>query len=71
MGEIHYFRHNVSKKGAKIDPAKLQAIEDWPEFMKCVVSLDCCYYRRFIKHLAAKAVPDDLMKKASPLLSLC
>ena len=51
-----------------MDPAKIQAIRDWPELHSVhevwsFLGL-CSYYRRFIQHFTALAAPlHDLTKK--------
>ncbi|MCO5579193.1 hypothetical protein L7F22_033046 [Adiantum nelumboides] len=68
MEEIHFLEHIVLKDGVRMDPAKIKAIQDWPEpvnlhevrsFLKL-----CSYYRRFICFCPEIAAPfHDLTRK--------
>ncbi|MCO5565158.1 hypothetical protein L7F22_018831 [Adiantum nelumboides] len=68
MEEIHFLGHIVSKDGVRMDPAKIKAIQDWPETVnlhevRSFLGL-CSYYRRFIRFFAEIATPlHDLMRK--------
>ncbi|MCO5595899.1 hypothetical protein L7F22_049950 [Adiantum nelumboides] len=68
MEEIHFLGHIVSKDGVRMDPAKIQAIQDWPEpvnlhEVRSFLGL-CSYYRRFIRFFAEIAAPlYDLTRK--------
>ncbi|MCO5592713.1 hypothetical protein L7F22_046716 [Adiantum nelumboides] len=68
MEEIHFLGNIVSKDGVRMDPAKIKAIQDWPEpvnlhevrnFLRL-----CSYYRKFIRFFAKIATPlHDLTRK--------
>ena len=59
--EVLYLGHVISDKGIATDPAKVQAVKDWPE--PCNVSEVrsfigfCGCYRRFIPGFAERAKP--------------
>ncbi|MCO5553822.1 hypothetical protein L7F22_007348 [Adiantum nelumboides] len=68
MEEIHFLGHIVSKDKVRMDPAKIKAIQDWPEpvnlhEVRSFLGL-CSYYRRFIRFFAEIATPlHDLTRK--------
>ncbi|MCO5547151.1 hypothetical protein L7F22_000593 [Adiantum nelumboides] len=68
MEEIRFLGHIVSKDGVRMDPAKIKAIQDWPESVnlhevRSFLGL-CSYYRRFIRFFAEIAAPlHDLTHK--------
>ncbi|MCO5582598.1 hypothetical protein L7F22_036496 [Adiantum nelumboides] len=68
MEEIHFLGHIVSKDGVRMDPAKINAIQDWPEpvnlhEVRSFLGL-CSYCRRFIRFFAEIAAPlHDLTRK--------
>ncbi|MCO5593798.1 hypothetical protein L7F22_047816 [Adiantum nelumboides] len=68
MEEIHFLGHIVSKDVVRMDPAKIKAIQDWPEpvnlhEVRSFFGL-CSYYRRFIHFFAGIAAPlHDLARK--------
>ncbi|MCO5552774.1 hypothetical protein L7F22_006291 [Adiantum nelumboides] len=63
-----FIGHIVSKGGVRMDPAKIKAIQDWPEpvnlhEIRSFLGL-CSYYRRFIRFFAKIATPlHDLTRK--------
>ncbi|MCO5580994.1 hypothetical protein L7F22_034870 [Adiantum nelumboides] len=68
MEEIHFLGHIVFKDGVRMDPAKIKAIQDWPEpvnLPKVRSFLELCsYYRRFICFFAEIAAPlHDVTRK--------
>ena len=70
LEEIHYLGHIISKDGIRMAPAKIKAIQEWPELrtvheIRSFLGL-CSYYWRFIRHFAEIAAPlHDLSKKNS------
>ncbi|MCO5576613.1 hypothetical protein L7F22_030428 [Adiantum nelumboides] len=66
MEEIYFLGHIVSKDGVRMDPAKIKAIQDWPEpvnlhEVRSFLGL-CSYYRRFIHFFAEIAALIDLFE---------
>lgn len=68
--EVIYLGHKVSENGIETDPAKVEAVRDWPvpkdtHEVRSFMGL-CSYYRRFVKDFAKLAVPlHNLTKKNS------
>ena len=68
LREIHYLGHIVSHNQVRMDPAKVQAIQEWPtptsvHDVRSFLGL-CSYYRRFIRGFAHVASPlHDLTRK--------
>ncbi|MCO5558306.1 hypothetical protein L7F22_011885 [Adiantum nelumboides] len=61
MEEIHFLGYIVSKVGARMDPTKIKAIQDWPEpvnlhEVRSFLGL-CSYYHRFTGLFAEIATP--------------
>ena len=59
--EVKFLGHVVSKDGVAMDPAKVQAVQDWPTptsatEVKRFLGL-CSYYRRYIRGFADIAYP--------------
>ena len=69
MTEIKYLGHVISKEGIRMDPDKLQVINEWPvprnlHELRSFIGM-CSYYRRFIEKFSVIAGPlHDLTKKA-------
>ncbi|MCO5573425.1 hypothetical protein L7F22_027196 [Adiantum nelumboides] len=61
MEEIHFLGHIVSKDGVRMDPAKIKAIQEWPEPVNlhevCSFLGLCSYSRRFIRFFTEIATP--------------
>ena len=68
MREIKYLGHIISKDGIRMDPDKLQVINEWPvpknlHELRSFIGM-CSYYRRFIEKFSVIAGPlHDLTKK--------
>ena len=68
MEEIHFLGHIISKDGVRMDPAKIKAIQEWPDLktvhkVRSFIGL-CSYYRRYIRQFALIASTlHDLTKK--------
>ena len=66
--KIDYLGHIVSSKGVEPDPAKVQAVKDWPQpstvkELRAFLGLSG-YYRKFIKNYASIAGPlTDMLQK--------
>ena len=59
--ETDYLGFVISDKGVKMDPKKLQAVQDWPK-LKTVKDVQSFlgltnYYRKFIKNYSKVATP--------------
>ena len=61
QSQVSFLGHIVSREGVKCDPAKLEAVAQWPhpETVTEVKSFlgFCTYYRRFIAHFSTVASP--------------
>ena len=67
MEEIHFLGHIVSKDGVRMDPAKIEAIQSWPDpktvhEVRSFMGLSS-YYRRYIRHFAEFASPLHALTK--------
>ena len=61
MLQVDCLGHIISEKGVSVDPAKIQAINDWPKpttskGVQGFLGLDG-YYRKFIKGFGSIAAP--------------
>ncbi|CAM4536378.1 unnamed protein product [Lepidochelys olivacea] len=71
MAEVSYLGHRVGSSCLKPEPAKAEAIRDWPapqtkkQVQACIGMAR--YYRRFVLHFSAIAAPiTELCKKGKP-----
>jgi len=69
LPEVNYLGHVVGRDGVKVDPKKVQAVQDWPkpETVTQVRSFIgfVNYFRRFIDHFADTARPlNELLRGA-------
>ncbi|CAM4637279.1 unnamed protein product [Lepidochelys kempii] len=71
MAEVSYLGHRVGSGRLKPEPAKVEAIRDWPaphtkKQVQAFIGL-AEYYRRFVPHFSAIATPiTELCKKGKP-----
>ncbi|MCO5590661.1 hypothetical protein L7F22_044634 [Adiantum nelumboides] len=61
LTEIHFLGHIVSAAGVQMDPAKIEAIRNWPDLknvheVRSFFGL-CSYYRRYVRKFAEIASP--------------
>ncbi|MCO5557526.1 hypothetical protein L7F22_011092 [Adiantum nelumboides] len=61
LPEIHFLGHIVSAAGVQMDPAKIEAIRNWPDLknvheVRSFLGL-CSYYRRYVRKFAEIASP--------------
>lgn len=68
LKEVDFLGHIVSGDGIRPDPAKVEAVQQWPvpssvREVRSFLGLTG-YYRRFIKHYSAKALPLTELTKA-------
>ncbi|MGB8167070.1 MAG: reverse transcriptase domain-containing protein, partial [Chthoniobacteraceae bacterium] len=68
LAEVDFLGHVVSGAGIRPDPAKIVAVQEWPvpssvKDVRSFLGLTG-YYRRFIKHYSAKALPLTELTKA-------
>ncbi|MCO5576612.1 hypothetical protein L7F22_030427 [Adiantum nelumboides] len=61
LSEIHFLGHIVSAAGVQMDPAKIEAIRNWPDLknvheVRSFLGL-CSYYRRYVRKFAEIASP--------------
>ena len=68
--KVDYLGHSLSTKGVETDPAKIQAVRDWPTLKNVKQLRDFLglsrYYRKFIKGYAHLAKPlTNLLRKGA------
>ena len=61
MEEVEYLGHIVGHEGVKVDPKKIQAMQDWPQpknlkSLRGLLGLTD-YYHKFFRHLHALPKP--------------
>ncbi|MCO5577142.1 hypothetical protein L7F22_051587 [Adiantum nelumboides] len=73
LPEIHFLGHIVSAAGVQLDPAKIEAIRNWPDLknvheVRSFLGL-CSYYRRYVRKFAEIASPLHMLtQKGVPFL---
>jgi hypothetical protein len=71
--QLEYLGHIIGEQGVQTDPAKIQAVQDWPnptnhKQLRGFLGLSD-YYRKFIKNYGAISRPlTDLLKKNTPFV---
>ncbi|MCO5608033.1 hypothetical protein L7F22_062236 [Adiantum nelumboides] len=71
LPEIHFLGHIVSTAGVQMDPAKIEAIRNWPDLknvheVRSFLGL-CSYYRRYVRKFTEIASPMHMLtQKGGP-----
>ena len=76
MEKFHFLRHVISKEGVSVDPAKVEAVGNWPRpinitEVQSFLGMDG-HYQRFVKGFSKLVLPHTklLHKKKKSLLGL-
>jgi len=75
MEKVHFLAHVISKEGVSVDPAKVEAVVNWPRPTK--TTKVCSFlgmagdYRRFIEGFSKLALPlTKLLRKDNKFASI-